>query len=86
MIRASARDPLRRYLDDVGVQTGIHYPVPVHLQPAYALRPHGPGGLPVTERLRGEILSLPMHPYLSEEEVEEVCGALESWSGWPDRA
>lgn len=86
VVRTPSRDPLRRHLHDLGVQTGVHYPVPVHLQPAYAGRPQGPGGLPVTERLRGEILSLPMHPYLTDGEVEEVCAALEGWSGWPDRA
>ena len=80
VVRTTGRDALRRFLGERGVQTGIHYPVPVHLQRAYVGRPVGPGGLLVTERLRSEILSLPVHPYLKEEEIERVCELIEQWS------
>lgn len=71
------RDAVRERLARAGVGTGVHYPVPVHLQPAYRGRVAlGPAGCRVTERLAGEILSLPMHPHLSEGSVRRVCTAL----------
>jgi dTDP-4-amino-4,6-dideoxygalactose transaminase len=80
VIRTPHRDKLQAYLSERGVLTLVHYPQPVHLQPAYRERvPVAPGGLPVTEQVCGEILSLPMHPYLSDEDVEEVCDALLSF-------
>ncbi|MDD2943561.1 MAG: DegT/DnrJ/EryC1/StrS family aminotransferase [bacterium] len=60
------RDNLRRDLQGQGVGTLIHYPVPVHRQPAY-LSLHGPQGLPVTEKASDEVLSLPMYPELGQE-------------------
>ena len=59
------------------IGTLIHYPAPVHLQPAYRGRLSlPPGGLPDTERLRSLILSLPMHAYLTSDQVEAVCSRL----------
>ncbi len=59
--------------------TGIHYPVPVHLQPAYAGRiALGHSGCPETEDAAKEILSLPIYPELTDAEVETVCAALET--------
>ena len=80
VVRTPQRDRLQKHLSDSGVITLVHYPQPVHLQPAYRERvPVAPGGLPVTEQVCGEILSLPMHPYLSDEDVAEVCEALLSY-------
>ena len=77
VIRSGHRDALRAHAAERGVGTLIHYPVPVHLQPAYAGRvATDPHGLPVTERLCREILSLPMHPGLLDEEVSGVCEAM----------
>jgi dTDP-4-amino-4,6-dideoxygalactose transaminase len=77
VIRSPRRDQLRAFLSEKGVNTLIHYPVPVHLQPAYQGRiTLAPNGLPVTERICDEILSLPMHPQLGDAEVEAVCEAL----------
>jgi dTDP-4-amino-4,6-dideoxygalactose transaminase len=80
VVRTPERDRLAAALRFAGVGTAIHYPVPVHLQPAYldaiAL---GPAGIPVTERVSGDILSLPMHAFLSDEDVAhvaEVCTAV----------
>ena len=82
VIRTSLREQLQAHLAERGIMTLIHYPVPVHQQPAYEGRvPVAPDGLPVTEQLRHEILSLPMHPYLSDEQVEAVCEALKSFGG-----
>jgi dTDP-4-amino-4,6-dideoxygalactose transaminase len=77
VIRARDRDALQSFLSKRGVITLVHYPQPVHLQPAYRERVAlAPGGLPVTEKIRDEILSLPMHPYLTDDLVSAVCDAL----------
>jgi dTDP-4-amino-4,6-dideoxygalactose transaminase len=73
VIRHPDRDALRAFLDGRGITTGIHYPLPIHLQPAYRSLGHAPGAFPVTERLAGEILSLPMYPELDDEGVERVA-------------
>ncbi|MEO6596183.1 MAG: DegT/DnrJ/EryC1/StrS family aminotransferase [Planctomycetota bacterium] len=77
VIRAPRRDALVAALLARGIPVAIHYPQPVHLQPAYAGRiTLGAGGLPATERACGEILSLPMHPHLGEDAVHHVLAAL----------
>lgn len=70
------RDELQKHLRDLGVQTGIHYPVPIHLQEAYRELGYEKGAFPVTERLAGQILSLPMFPELSGEQIELVVKAV----------
>ncbi|HEV3311222.1 MAG TPA: DegT/DnrJ/EryC1/StrS family aminotransferase, partial [Chloroflexota bacterium] len=77
VIRSRDRDDLQAHLKEQGIGTGIHYPVPCHLQPACSQYGAGPGSLPVTERLVGEILSLPMFPELSEEQIDRVVEAVE---------
>lgn len=76
VIRTSARDELRDYLNQRGVGTGIHYPVPCHLQPACAQFGDGADSLPVTELLVGEILSLPMFPELLNDEIDYTVSAI----------
>ncbi len=76
VVRAPGRDALCEHLREAGIGTGIHYPLPAHLQPAYHDLGGRPGQLPVTERLAGEVLSLPMFPELTEAEVEEVAGVI----------
>lgn len=71
------RDDLRRALERRGVLTGIHYPTPVHLQPAYAFLGLAAGSLPVTERLAATEVSLPMFPELTEAEVQQVIEAVQ---------
>jgi dTDP-4-amino-4,6-dideoxygalactose transaminase len=78
--RCDERDSLREYLRERGVGTLIHYPVPVHLQPAYRNRvPVHRGAMPETELAARQILSLPMHPQLSDAQVERVCEAINRW-------
>lgn len=63
------------------VATGRHYPMAVHQQPAYTGRVRGGAVLPITERLYGRIVSLPMFPELTEAQVDKVCSTLSSWHG-----
>ncbi|PJN94205.1 erythromycin biosynthesis sensory transduction protein eryC1, partial [Amaricoccus sp. HAR-UPW-R2A-40] len=65
-------DALRR----AGVATGVHYPTPVHLQPAYARLGHRPGAFPISEALARETLSLPLYPELGKEEAMRVIQAV----------
>jgi hypothetical protein len=77
VVRTSHRDELREGLERRGVNTNIHYPVPVHLQPAYCGRVTlGPSALPRTEQAAREVLSLPMYPQLSDQQIERVCSAV----------
>jgi dTDP-4-amino-4,6-dideoxygalactose transaminase len=85
VIRVPRRDEVAAALARLGVRTGIHYPVPIHLQPAFAGLGHGPGDFPVTERAAGEILSLPMFPQITQEQQERVAAALREALGLPGR-
>jgi dTDP-4-amino-4,6-dideoxygalactose transaminase len=76
VIRVTDRDAVREALIAAGIETGIHYPVPVHLQPACRSLGYGPRDFPVTERLALEIVSLPMYPQLPPAAVERVADAL----------
>ena len=76
VIRTKRRDELRAFLKEHGIGTLVHYPVPVHLQPAYRGRLPGWDGLPQTERAAREVLSLPMHPELAESDVKAVAEAM----------
>ena len=77
------RDEIQRWLGERAVQTGLHYPVPVHLQEAYAHLGHRPGDFPVSERIAAEQLSLPIYPEMSEDQLEVVIDALREWPGRP---
>ena len=76
VVRSEARDELRAHLEAEGVASAIHYPTPIHLQPAYAELGQGPGSLPVAERLAGEICSLPIFPTISGPEIDRVAAAV----------
>ncbi len=77
VVRVPRRDAVQRALAQAGIGTLIHYPLPAHLQPAYAYLGLGRGSLPTTERLADEILSLPLYPELPLEQVDEVAQTLE---------
>lgn len=81
VVRSDERDRLREHLSEQGIGALVHYPAPIHLQPAYRDRAgvHR-GALPETERIARQVLSLPMHPHLTGEQVERVCEAIVGWS------
>ena len=74
-IRVRMRDELREFLKEHEIATGLYYPIPVHLQPAIKKLVR-PVKLPVTERVVNEILSLPMHPFLKDEDVEFIANKV----------
>jgi dTDP-4-amino-4,6-dideoxygalactose transaminase len=76
VIQTDERDTLQAALAAQGIQSGIHYPVPLHLQPACAEFASPQGSLPVTERLAGRILSLPMFPELTVDEIDHICTCI----------
>jgi len=80
VVRTSRRDELMAWLRERGIASAIHYPVPVHSQPGYAGRLPRAVELPVTERLASEILSLPIFPSLSDEEVDRVTETVLAWA------
>jgi dTDP-4-amino-4,6-dideoxygalactose transaminase len=71
-IRSADRDGLADALSAAGIATAIHYPCPLHRQPAYRDQPADPAGLPVAEALAASVLSLPMHPYLAEDVQDRI--------------
>jgi dTDP-4-amino-4,6-dideoxygalactose transaminase len=73
VIRTPDRDELKEWLESKGISTGMHYPVPVHLQEAWRQYGGEEYSLPVTEKITSEILSLPIYPELSKEEVDYIC-------------
>jgi dTDP-4-amino-4,6-dideoxygalactose transaminase len=76
VIRVPRRDEMLEHLRSQGVGAGIHYPVPVHRQPAYLKEGYGDVSLPVTEQVASEIVSLPMYPELTREQIEYVAQAV----------
>ncbi|MGD2086262.1 MAG: DegT/DnrJ/EryC1/StrS family aminotransferase [Candidatus Aminicenantes bacterium] len=74
--RSDNRDALMNKLKEAGVGVGIHYPVPLHLQPAYLHLGYKPGDFPVSEKLSETIISLPMDGVITPEEVEYICNLL----------
>ena len=79
VIRVEDRDGLRVYLQDRGVATGIHYPIPIHLQPSYRALGYKKGSFPVTEGCAEQILSLPMYAELTPASIEYVAEAIRTF-------
>jgi dTDP-4-amino-4,6-dideoxygalactose transaminase len=77
-LRTEDRDALQAALQEKGIQTAIHYPVPVHLQPPYAELVHAPLGLPQSEKAAVEVLSLPLYPEMTDDQIQRVTQALTS--------
>lgn len=76
VIRTEKRDELQEYLSNQGIQTLIHYPIPIHLQKAYSYLGYTKGAFPISEQVAKEILSLPMWPELTVPEVELIVQAI----------
>ncbi len=75
-VRLAKRDALREHLKARGIETAVHYPVPIHLQPAYAFLGRKKGDFPVSEAACATVVSLPVHPMLSDAQVEAVVAAV----------
>jgi dTDP-4-amino-4,6-dideoxygalactose transaminase len=80
VVRSEQRDALRAHLTQLGVQTGLHYPIPIHLQDAYAMLGHGEGDFPEAEAWARECVSLPMYAELSPAQVEQVIQGVKSFA------
>jgi len=73
VVRVPERDAWRAALTEAGVQTGVHYPIPVHLQPAYADLGYSRGDFPIAEQAAAEVLSLPMFPEMTDQQIESIA-------------
>lgn len=76
VIRLARREQLRLSLDDLGIQAGIHYPIPPHLQEAYRDLGFRQDSFPISEAIHREVLSLPMGPHVTEQQADEVIRAV----------
>jgi len=81
VIRTGPRDGLREHLSDLGIGTGMHYPIPLHRTEAYVRMGYRQGQFPAAERAATEILSLPMFAEMTEAQVDEVAGAVRGFFG-----
>ena len=79
VVRVSERDALQRFLNDAGIATGVHYPTPIHMQIAFEDLAYKQGDLPHAELLASEILSLPIYPGITKEQVSYVCDKIEQF-------
>ena len=79
VIQVDRRDELRAHLAGRGIETFIHYPVPIHLQPAAASLGYRAGDFPVAENQAKRILSLPVHQFLRRDQVEEVAATVNAF-------
>lgn len=75
-VRTPLRDALQHHLTSRGIGTMIHYPIPPHLQLAYAELGYAAGSLPIAEAIHKEVLSLPIGPHLTSEHIDEICAAI----------
>ncbi len=73
VVRVPERDAWRAALTEAGVQTGVHYPIPVHLQPAYADLGYARGDFPIAEQAAAEVLSLPIFPEMTDAQIESIA-------------
>jgi dTDP-4-amino-4,6-dideoxygalactose transaminase len=78
---ANQREVIQQQLAEAGIQTGIHYPIPCHLQPAYRYLGYQQGDFPHAEKLCQQILSLPMYPGITQEQIEWVSQRLSAIAG-----
>jgi dTDP-4-amino-4,6-dideoxygalactose transaminase len=81
VVRVRDREALQAHLAEAGIGSGIHYPIPLHMQKAYENLPHKKGDYPVTERIAAEIVSLPMFPQLTPEQQDVVVARVKDFVG-----
>ncbi len=75
-IRVKNRDEVQAKLKEKGIPTAVHYPMPLHLQECFSYLGYKKGDFPIAERVSNEIMSLPMNPYLSDDEISYICSNL----------
>ncbi|HXM94080.1 MAG TPA: DegT/DnrJ/EryC1/StrS family aminotransferase [Candidatus Dormibacteraeota bacterium] len=80
VVRVQDREALQTYLSEAGIGSGIHYPIPLHLQKAYQHLNYKKGDFPITERVAAEIVSLPMYPQLQEKQLNEVARKVKEFA------
>jgi dTDP-4-amino-4,6-dideoxygalactose transaminase len=80
-VAPEARDALGPALKDKGIPTAIYYPKPLHRQTAYRHYPSAGNGLPVSDKVAGEVIALPMHPYLDDEIQDGIIAAVRAALG-----
>jgi len=78
VVRSPDRDNLRQDLSKASIDTGLHYPIPLHLQPAYRHLGYQQGDFPIAEQAARECLTLPIYPELEESEIDRVCDVVTS--------
>lgn len=78
-VRTERRDTLVDFLRQRGIAAGLHYPIPVHLQPAFSFLGYTPGAFPVAEACARECVSLPLFPHITEAQVTWVCDSVHEW-------
>lgn len=81
VVRSKRRDELQKHLAAGGIGTMVHYPIPIHMQPAYKEMGWKKGDFPAAERSASEILSLPMYPELKKEEISEIAERIKDFGG-----
>jgi len=79
VILVDDRDGLQKFLDSKGIATGLHYPLPLHLQKAYSDLGYNKGDFPITENIAGRLLSLPMFPELTRNQIRYVCDKIKEY-------
>lgn len=79
VVRVKQREGLQKYLKEAGISTGVHYPIPLHLQPAYQYLGYRPGDFPVAEEASREILSLPMDAEISQDQIDYISQCVKKW-------
>ncbi len=80
VVRVGNREYFQSFLHNAGIGTSIHYPIPLHMQEAYKSLNYKEGSFPVSEKLASQIVSLPMFPELTKQEIEYVCAMIKEWS------
>ena len=80
-VRSENRDNIRNYLSEKNVPTAVHYPIPLHKQEAFAYLVNKKQNCPVSEKLSEQVFSLPMHPFLKEEEIEYIAEMIKTVAG-----
>ena len=78
-VKNGKRDALKQFLSDHEIPSMVYYPVPAHLQPAYRHLSNKEGDFPISERSCREVLSLPMHTELSEEQLQYICQTIKNF-------